>query len=75
MNNSLGYKCFKCHRELTAEERLLAAIFGEIDEPLCYDCQGLKSQPQCQCHICGEPTNLSFNGQPTCLTHIEVPNE
>lgn len=70
MEGQIGHKCFKCHRKLTAEERLLAAIFGEIDEPLCYDCQGLKLQPQC--HMCGEPTDLSYNGLPSCPTHMEV---
>ena len=65
----MGQKCFKCHRRLTAEERLLNAIFGELEKPLCYDCNGLITQSQCQ--LCEKPTTLSLEGIPRCASHME----
>lgn len=67
MTISSGHKCSKCRRELTAEERLLAAMFG-ADEPLCQSCNDTNYLPKC--HDCGKPTSMSFNGMPLCAKHI-----
>ncbi len=69
MESQIGYHCFDCHKKLTAEERLLAAIFGEADAR-CYDCQNISTQPQC--YVCGQPANLTLNGVPSCPTHMGV---
>ncbi len=60
-------KCPKCHRKLTAEGRLLAAIFSE-DATLCHECYVVGMLPKC--HDCGEPTSLSLNDIPLCVEHI-----
>lgn len=63
-------RCSKCNEELTAEERLLSAIFGKVDSPLCYDCQHSETRPRC--YICRLPTELTRNGIPYCPTHMEM---
>ena len=54
--------CMDCQKELTAEERLLNAIYG--DAPICKDCYDNRKYPHCT--KCGKPTkdNLYYNNLP-----------
>lgn len=62
-------KCIKCGKQLGPEERLLSAIFGESTSQCC-NCARIEATPKC--HECGQPTDLAFNGEPTCPAHFEV---
>jgi len=61
------YSCRVCGALLTAEGRLLNAIFGE-EANLCTKCIVEKNSPKCT--VCGASTNLSMNGEPRCKIHM-----
>jgi len=63
----MNMKCKNCGKKLTAEGRLLSAIFGG-DTQLCYDCSLLEQSPKCA--ICGKPTSLFLNNEPRCAGHM-----
>lgn len=55
-------ECHKCHKPLTAEERLLCAIFG--DEPTCYGCNEQLHEPTCK--DCGKHATVYVENEPYC---------
>jgi len=59
--------CKKCGNALTAESRLLAAIFGD-DVDVCSAC--LEKERANKCVDCGKITSLSMNGMPLCAEHM-----
>lgn len=62
-------RCSKCQKILSAEERLIHAIFGQMDEePKCYECN--LEDHTAKCSICGVPTELMKNGTPLCAPHM-----
>ena len=65
--SSCKEQCKECGAPLTAEERLLNAIFGE-ETNLCPKCVEEKNAPKCS--VCRMTTYLSINGEPRCKTHM-----
>jgi len=62
--------CGKCQKVLSAEERLIHAIFGLADEaPKCYECN--LEDHTAKCSICGVSTELMKNATPLCPKHME----
>jgi hypothetical protein len=59
--------CKECGNALTAESKLLAAIFGD-DMELCSAC--LEKERANKCVDCGKITSLSMNNVPLCAKHM-----
>lgn len=74
LNKEAGItKCPECGSELTPEERLLAAIFGETEHPLCQSCH-MEGTITLRCRECNTPTQITLNGVPYCPQHIGEPH-
>ena len=61
-------KCLECNNELTPKEKLISAIFGQAEHPLCQSCNNEGTNPS-RCIECQEPTQITVNGKPYCPTH------
>ena len=62
--------CSKCRKVLSAEERLVHAIFQPADGlPKCYECN--MEDFTAKCSICGTSTQLMYNSTPLCPKHME----
>lgn len=60
--------CVDCGEEVTSEEALLSAIFGE--DFRCKKCFDLKRFPKCaKCHV-STTAGLYFEGKPYCPHHL-----
>ena len=64
--------CSECGRKfkpfLTAEERLLGAIYGE--QPMCKKCSEEKYLDRCSVCNIPLPTRFQVNGKAYCAKHI-----
>ena len=65
MNSSV---CSECQKELSAEERLLYAMFGGTKLPMCFECN--IEDNTTKCNVCGVLTQLMKNGTPLCPKHM-----